>query len=257
MIKKALTFALILCMICTCTLINPETVSAAAHKHRYSENYYIPNVKVKTRTAYECTSAKAIGSPITGGWIRKSDVQEVYYGESASDINGRSFSTVKTVSFNVTGSALKGALEAKLGCDKTWKKETFSARAKNSARNRTNKARYIAYCIQNTYQKYELKYKNMNQKYCYTCKRWITQSSKTCTAYAYKKASTNGAFFYADKKSSLTNEAKVCMYKDGIMYEDLGKEGRGYLASNGRVLTGFANKNDQNYNAFSNIKNWR
>ena len=40
------------------------------------------------------------------------------------------------------------------------------------------------------------------------------------------------------------------------MYEDYGKEGRGYLVKNGRILTGAANKKKQNYNAFSNIKNW-
>lgn len=243
-------------MICTFSLVDSGVVSAA-HSHRYSDNIYISDSNVKTRTVYACTSAKAVGNPITGGWIRKSDVQEVYYGESASNIEGKSFSTVKTVSFSVTGSALKEVLEAKLGCSATWKKEKFSARAKNSSSNRTNDSRYIAYCIQNIYQKYRLEYKANKQKYCYSCKRWITRSSKSYTTYAYKKTSVKGAFFYADKKSSLINEAKACMVKDGITYENFGKKGRGYLTSNGKVLTGPANKNNQNYNAFSNIKNWQ
>lgn len=255
--KKIISVALTLCLVFTCFVVLPDE-AFAAHKHKYtdgSSRYGTP----KTRVVYECTSATPVGSPITGGWMRKSDVQTVYYGESASDIAGKSFTTIKTVSFNVTGTALKGALEAKLGCSKTWKNSTYSAKARNSSRNKTNKARYIAFFTQNKYQKYKMVYKVKNQKYCLSCRKWVTQSTSTKTAYAYKKTGTNGAFFYADKKSSLTAETKVCLYKDGIKYEDYSKDSktpRGYLSKNGKILTGAANKNNQNYNAFSNIKYW-
>lgn len=249
--KRIVPIILIFCMLCTCLVIFPESVSAA-HKHRYSGKY----VKEKHRIVYECTSATAIGGPITGGWIRKSGVQKVHCGERAGNIAGKSFSTARTVSFGVTERALKRALEAKLGCGKTWKNSNYIVKAKKSSRNKTDKARYIAFFIQNKYQKYKMTYRVKNQKYCSACKKWITRSNSAKTTYAYKKVGADGAFFYADKKSYLTAERKVCLYKDGIMYEDYGKEGRGYLVKNGRILTGAANKKKQNYNAFSNIKNW-
>ncbi len=252
--KKFLSLALILCIGFTCLIVFPETSSAAC-KHKYtdgSSRYGAP----QKRVTYQCTSSKPIGSRITGGWIRKSGVQKVLQGESASNIAGKSFSTSKTVSFNITGSALKGALEAKLGCSKTWKNSKYYATATNSSRNKTNNARFIAYFTQNSYQKYKLVYKVRNQQYCLSCRNWITQSTATKTAYAYKKTGTDGAFFYSDSKAALTNQTKVCLYKDGIMYEDFSREGRGYLAKNGSILKGAAEKNNQNYNAFSNIKRW-
>lgn len=255
--KRVVPIAIVFFVALSCLVILPD-VSFAAHKHKYtdgSSRYGSP----RTRVVYECTSSTPQGSPITGGWMRKSDVQGVYYGESASNIAGKSFTTIRTVSFNVSGTALKGVLEAKLGCTKKWKNSTYSATAKNSSRNKTNVARYIAFFTQSSYQKYKMAYNVKNQKYCLSCKKWITQSTSKKTAYAYKKIGTSGAFFYADKKSSLTAETKVCLYKDGIKYEDYSKDSkkpRGYLSKNGSILTGPANKNNQNYNAFSNIKNW-
>ena len=224
-------------------------VSATSKSHKHV--YYAK------KDDYNCISTTKVGSSITGGWFRKSGVQEVYANESASNIAGKSFSTKRTVSFNIPLGTLQNILKAKLGCSVSWEKGVYSATAKNSARNsRDNKARYIAFCMQNRYQKYKMKYRVTHKKYCSKCNKWITQSVKTKTAYAYKKIGTNSAFFYSDKKSNLTSEVKQCLYKDGIMYESFEKEKRGYLHKNGKILTGAANKGNQNYNAFSNIKYW-
>ena len=92
------------------------------------------------------------------------------------------------------------------------------------------------------------------QKECKTCgKRTVGVKKNQSIGYAYKPYGEVSGYICSDKAKWLKNNyTSMCLVKDGIKFEN----GQYLVDKNGKVMRGPFSKNNQQFNAFSNIKYW-
>lgn len=244
-----LSFALIIVLSLSCVI---PTFAATRYVINGKEHFFNSETNMNTKYTYSNVVVTSTGKVCYSGWVRQSPVQSVAKGESSSIAKGTKYTVTKTLSATLTGNVL-GTVESKIGCTAEWKKETFSVTVSNSAKNKTNKLRYIAYFTSNKYKEYKVTYQINKYRKCTLCGQWVkVKSTKMDGGYVYKMVGTNGGFFYSDTKSALQPSKNIGFKKNGVRFAS-GK----FLTKGGKSLPGwYLTKDNQNFNAFSDIRYW-